>query len=288
MATLTVITLTLNEEKNIVPCLETVRWADEILVIDSGSTDATLALARTFTRRVFTITWEGYGAARNFALGQAAGDWILWLDADERVTPELADEIREILRANPEGVNGYEIARRAYFLGRWIRHCGWYPGRVTRLFRKGKGRFNETRVHEHLHVEGRTLQTRHDLLHLTDPDLQHYLYKFNRYTSLAAEDMVAAGRRFSFADLLFRPPFQFVKMYVLRGGFLDGLEGLILSVLSSAYVFTKYAKLWEKTHRQHSRTAPEAPPSSGHRTIVPGKTPPSGDQPADTGDSSPT
>ena len=288
MATLTVITLTLNEAKNIVPCLETVRWADEILVIDSGSTDATLALARTFTQRVFTITWEGYGAARNFALGQAAGDWILWLDADERVTPELADEIREILRANPEGVNGYEIARRAYFLGRWIRHCGWYPGRVTRLFRKGKGKFNETRVHEHLHVEGRTLRTRHDLLHLTDPDLQHYLYKFNRYTSLAAEDMVAAGRRFSFADLLFRPPFQFVKMYVLRGGFLDGVEGLILSVLSSAYVFTKYAKLWEKTHRQRSRTAPEAPPSSGHRTTVPGKTPPPGDQPAHTGDSSPS
>jgi len=288
VATLTVITLTLNEENNIVPCLETVRWADEILVIDSGSTDATLALARTFTHRVFTITWEGYGAARNFALGQATGDWILWLDADERVTPELADEIREILRAIPESVNGYEIARRAYFLGRWIRHCGWYPGRVTRLFRKGKGRFNETRVHEHLHVEGRTLQTRHDLLHLTDPDLQHYLYKFNRYTSLAAEDMVAAGRRFSFADLLFRPPFQFVKMYVLRGGFLDGVEGLILSVLSSAYVFTKYAKLWEKTHRQRSRTAPEAPPSSGHRTTVPGKTPPSGDQPAHTGDSSPS
>ncbi|HSQ75489.1 MAG TPA: glycosyltransferase family 2 protein [Bacteroidota bacterium] len=288
MATLTVITLTLNEERNIVSCLETVRWADEILVIDSGSTDATVALARTFTERVFTIAWEGYGAARNFALGQAAGDWILWLDADERLTPELADEIREILRANRGEVNGYAIARRAYFLGRWIRHCGWYPGRVTRLFRKGKGRFNETRVHEHLHVEGRILRTRHDLLHLTDPDLQHYLHKFNRYTSLAAEDMVAAGRHFSLADLLFRPPFQFVKMYLLRRGFLDGVEGLILSVLSSAYVFTKYAKLWEKTHQHRSGSAPEVPSPAGHRTTASPSTPPSGDPPARTGDSPPS
>jgi glycosyltransferase involved in cell wall biosynthesis len=288
VATLTVITLTLNEEKNIVSCLETVRWADEILVIDSGSTDATVALARTFTDRVFTIAWEGYGAARNFALGQAAGDWILWLDADERVTPELAGEIREILRANPGEVNGYAIARRAYFLGRWIRHCGWYPGRVTRLFRKGKGRFNETRVHEHLHVEGRTPRTRHDLLHLTDPDLQHYLHKFNRYTSLAAEDMVAAGRRSSLADLLFRPPFQFVKMYLLRRGFLDGVEGLILSVLSSAYVFTKYAKLREKTHQHRSGSAPEVPPPAGHRTTAPPGTPPSGGPSAHTGDSPPS
>lgn len=288
MATLTVITLTLNEERNIVSCLETVRWADEILVIDSGSTDATVALARAFTDRVFTIAWEGYGAARNFALGQAAGDWILWLDADERVTPELADEIRGILRADPGEVNGYAIARRAYFLGRWIRHCGWYPGRVTRLFRKGKGRFDETRVHEHLHVEGRTLRTRHDLLHLTDPDLQHYLTKFNRYTSLAAEDMVAAGRRFSLADLLFRPPFQFVKMYILKRGFLDGVEGLILSVLSSAYVFTKYAKLWEKTHQHRSGTAPDVPRPAGNRTDVPAGTPPSGDRPAHTGNSLPS
>lgn len=288
MATLTVITLTLNEERNIVSCLETVRWADEILVIDSGSTDATVALARTFTDRVFTIAWEGYGAARNFALGQAAGDWILWLDADERVTPELAGEIRGILRADPGEVNGYAIGRRAYFLGRWIRHCGWYPGRATRLFRRGKGRFVETRVHEHLHVEGRRLRTRHDLLHLTDPDLQHYLHKFNRYTSLAAEDMVAAGRRFSLADLLFRPPFQFVKMYILKRGFLDGVEGLVLSVLSSAYVFTKYAKLWEKTHQHRSGSAPEVPPPAGRRATAPVSIPPSGDPPAHTGDSPPT
>ncbi len=262
MATLTVITLTLNEEQNIVPCLESVRWADEILVIDSGSTDKTVALARTFTDRIYTVQWEGYGAARNVGLTHASGDWILWLDADERVTPGLASEIRDIITENAGEIDGYAVARRAYFLGRWIRHCGWYPGRVTRLFRRGKGRFSETRVHEQLSIDGPVARTRHDLIHLTDPDLQHYLRKFNRYTSLAAEDLAASGRTFSIFDLLFRPAFQFVKMYILRRGFLDGMEGFILSILSSAYVFTKYAKLREHLHHQRTRPAPERVPLS--------------------------
>lgn len=246
MATLTVITLTLNEEQNLSPCLDSARWADELIVVDSGSHDRTVEIARTFTERVFTITWEGYGAARNYALRQATGDWILWLDADERVTPALAEEIRSIIRADAREVDGYAIARRAYFLGRWIRHSGWYPARVVRLFRRGTARFSETQVHEQLQIDGAVVSTEHDLLHFTDPDLRHYLEKFNRYTSLAADDMAAAGRKFTMRDLLLRPPFQFVKMYLLRGGWRDGIEGFILAVLSSAYVFTKYAKLWER------------------------------------------
>ena len=251
MSTLTVITLTLNEAHNIGPCLESVRWADEILVIDSGSTDGTVALARAFTSQIHAIEWKGYGAARNFALAKATGSWILWLDADERVTPELATEIRQILREDPPGIDGYGIARRAYFLGRWIRHSGWYPGRVTRLFRRGKGTFSESRVHEQLRLDGIVVATHHDLLHLTDPDLQHYLQKFNKYTTLAAQDMDAAGRKSGIADVTIRPVFQFVKMYILRRGFLDGMEGFMLAVLSAAYVFTKYAKLWELTREQH-------------------------------------
>jgi hypothetical protein len=255
MSKITVITLTLNEAHNIGPCLESVRWADEILVIDSGSTDDTIAKARAFTSSIHEITWQGYGAARNFALGKATGDWILWLDADERVTPELAAEIQQVLREDPAGIDGYAIARRAYFLGRWIRHSGWYPGRVTRLFRKGKGMFSESRVHEQLRLEGVVVQTKHDLLHLTDPDLAHYMGKFNKYTTLAAQDMAAAGRTSGIADLTLRPVFQFVKMYVLRLGLLDGREGFILAVLSAAYVFTKYAKLWEVTRGQeHGRS----------------------------------
>lgn len=249
MATLTVITLTLNEEHNIGACLESARWADELIVVDSGSTDRTVAIAQSYPARVLDIAWEGYGKARNYAIQQASGDWILWLDADERVTPELAEEIRAIVGKDSPEVDGYAIARRAYFLGRWIRHSGWYPGRVVRLFRRGKACFSETRVHEQLHIDGRVASGKHDLLHFTDPDLHHYLTKFNKYTSLAAEDMDAAGRRFAVADLLIRPPFQFVKMYVLRSGFLDGLEGFVLAVLSSAYVFAKYAKLRERQRR---------------------------------------
>jgi glycosyltransferase involved in cell wall biosynthesis len=235
----------MNEAGNIGACLETVRWADEIIVVDSGSRDGTQEIARRYTQKFFTISWPGYGAARNYALAQATGEWILWLDADERVPPELGEEIRSLLADGDESVSGYAVARRAYFLGRWIRHCGWYPSRVVRLFRKSRGHFTETRVHERLELEGAVKETRNDLLHFTDPSLYHYLAKFNNYTSLAAEDLHAAGRRFRLTDLMVRPLFHFLKMYVLRQGFLDGMQGFLLSIFSSAYTFTKYAKLWE-------------------------------------------
>jgi glycosyltransferase involved in cell wall biosynthesis len=250
MTKLSVITITRNEEQNIADCLASVRWADELIVIDSGSIDKTLDIARQFTSNVLTVEWTGYGAARNLALDHAHGDWVLWLDADERVTPQLAEEIRQVVQADDPEVMGYTVARRAYFLGRWIKHSGWYPSRVTRLFRKEKARFNETRVHEQLIITGRVVNLQHDLFHYTDPNLHHYFDKFNLYTSLAAEDLRAGGKSFSLHDLLLRPPFLFVKMYFLRLGFLDGLHGLILCVLSSAYVFTKYAKLWELQSRR--------------------------------------
>ena len=188
---------------------------------------------------------SGMEYALDEALARAHSGWILWLDADERVTPELAGEIRGILEKDDSAVAGFEIARRAYFCGKWIRHGGWYPSRVVRLFRRDKGSFSETRVHERLVVGGALSRTRNDLMHYTDPDLNHYFTKFNSYTSLAARDMFEAGRSFSVGDLLFRPLFQFFKMYLVRLGFLDGMHGLVLCIASSAYVFTKYAKLWE-------------------------------------------
>jgi len=247
METLTVIVLTLNEDRNIAECLESIRWADRIIVVDSGSTDRTAEIAGRFTPDIITVSWRGYGAARNAGLERSATDWILWLDADERVPPALAGEIRGILAADNAAVAGYQVARRAYFCGKWIRHCGWYPSRVTRLFRRGKGRFSETNVHEQLVLDGAVRVLQNDLLHFTDPDLQHYFAKFNTYTSLAARDMRAAGRKFHLADIILRPAFQFLKMYVVRLGFLDGIHGFILCTASSAYVFTKYAKLWELT-----------------------------------------
>ena len=244
-AALTVITLTRDEERNIADCLASAAWADEIIVIDSGSTDGTVAIARRFTQNVIELPWRGYGAARNAALARARSPWVLWLDADERVTPELAAEIRAILARDDPGVAGYEVARRAFFCGKWIRHGGWYPSRVVRLFRKEAASFSETRVHERLVIAGTVARARHDLLHYTDPDLHHYFTKFNAYTSLAAGDMFDAGKRCTVGDLLIRPVFQFVKMYVLRLGFLDGVHGFVLATASAAYVFAKYAKLWE-------------------------------------------
>ncbi|RPH32178.1 glycosyltransferase family 2 protein, partial [bacterium] len=213
MAALTVITITKDEERNIVECLESVRWADQLVVVDSGSRDRTIDLARRFTSEIYSIDWQGYGHARNHALDHAAGEWILWLDADERVPAELAKEIQDLVRRDEAGYSGYSVARRAYFLGKWIKHCGWYPSRVVRLFRKDHGRFSETRVHERLELQGAVGMLHHDLLHYTDLHLQQYLDKFNKYTTLAAEDMAAQGKSFRLWDLLVRPPFLFVKMY---------------------------------------------------------------------------
>lgn len=245
MGRVSVITIVQNEEQNIGECLESVRWADERIVVDSGSVDRTVEVAQQHGADVMTVTWEGYGPTKNVALDHCTGDWILWLDADERVPPELAEEIRSIVDGDGNSEAGFEVGRRAYFLGRWIQHSGWYPGRVTRLFRKGKGRFNDSRVHEQLLLDGPVGSLKNDLLHFTDPNLHHYFTKFNRYTSLAAEQLHAGGRQFSLYDLLVRPPFQFLKMYILRRGFLDGMHGFVLATVSAWYVFTKYAKLWE-------------------------------------------
>jgi glycosyltransferase involved in cell wall biosynthesis len=246
MKSLSVIILTFNEEANIRECLESIRWAHEKLVVDSQSTDRTVAIAHECGATVLNIPWEGYGGTKNRALERTTGDWILWLDADERVPDELGAEIRGILSNEGNHFQAFTVARRAWFLGKWIRHAGWYPGRVVRLFRKGSGRFTEPSVHEGLVVEGAIGSLQHDLIHLTDPNLNHYIQKLNRYTSLAAEDLQKKGKRFSFLDLLVHPLFTFFKMYILNQGFRDGIHGFILCILSACYVFVKYAKLWER------------------------------------------
>jgi len=247
MIPLSVIVITKNEEHNIVPCLESVRWADDIVVVDAQSKDRTIALARQFTESVFIEPWKGFAEAKSFAVLQTRHEWVLWLDADERVTPELHKEIESLLASAPQFV-AYSVARRAFFLNRWIRHSGWYPGRVVRLFRKDRAIFFEAAVHEGLVVNGEQGELRNDLLHFTDPNLFHYMAKFNRYTSLASEEATKNGKRFRFVDLAIRPPWIFVKMYFVRLGILDGMQGLLLALLSSAYVFTKYAKIWESSH----------------------------------------
>jgi glycosyltransferase involved in cell wall biosynthesis len=245
MPMLSVIVITKNEERNIRACLDSVTWANEVVVVDSGSTDNTITIAKEFTSKVYLRTWKGFSAAKNYALQQATGEWVLWLDADERVTPELQNEIQTVIEADQKDIAAYSMPRKANFLGSWINHCGWYPGRVVRLFRRTSGVFPDTKVHEHLEVKGHIGRLSSDLLHYTDPDLFHYYEKYNRYTSLAAEELIAREKRFHLGKLIFNPLWIFIKMYILRLGFLDGISGLILCTCSANYVFTKYAKLWE-------------------------------------------
>ncbi len=237
--------ITKNEERNIHACLSSVHWAQEIVVVDGGSEDKTQELAREFTGKVFIKPWEGYGASKNFALDQCTCSWVLWLDADERVSEELGKEIQTITGQEVTSLNVFEIPRKAFFLGKWIRHCGWYPGYVPRLFKRGAGRFSENKVHERFEFDGAAGRLRSDLLHYTDPTLWHYLEKFNRYTTLAADEMMERRTLFRVSQLIIRPVWVFIRMYVVKLGFLDGIQGFILCVLSSCYVFTKYAKLWE-------------------------------------------
>lgn len=238
------IVITKNEAHNLAECLATLNWVHEIVVVDAESEDGTGEMAREFTDKVFIRTWEGYARAKSFALAQATGEWVLSIDADERITPELREEICALLSAQPQ-CEGYEMPRLANFLGKWMMHGGWYPGYVLRLFRREAGGFDNVAVHEAVHVQGKRGRLRHHLLHYTDPDIRHYFEKYNRYTSLAAEEMQRSGKRFHVWDLLFRPVWFFFRMYVLRTGFMDGLPGLMLATFSASYVFTKYAKLWE-------------------------------------------
>ncbi len=232
-----------DEEANIEACLRSARWAAEIVLVDTGSHDRTLELARGLADRILRRPWQGYAETKQRALAETSYEWVLWLDADERVTPDLAKEIAKVVESPRHAA--FAVPRRAYFLGRWIKHAGWYPGYVARLFRKDRARFNSALVHEGLEVRGPVGRLNAPLLHITDRDLEHYMRKFNRYTSLAAEELDRRGRRFRKRDLFTHPLGIFLRMYVFRAGFLDGVQGLMLALLSSAYVFAKYAKLWE-------------------------------------------
>jgi glycosyltransferase involved in cell wall biosynthesis len=238
------IVITRNEEKHINDCLQSLSFVDEIVLVDSNSEDQTIPIARKYTQKIFNVEWKGFGETKQFALENASHDWILWIDADERISTELASEIKFTLENDPP-FSGYRMPRKAFFLGRWMRHGGWYPGYVVRLFRRDKGRFDSASVHERLHVDGSIGTLHAPILHYTDDSIHHYYEKFNRYTSLAAEELIKHGKHYSLLDLLFRPVFMFLKMYLFKAGFLDGAEGFQLAVFSSSYVFTKYAKLRE-------------------------------------------
>jgi glycosyltransferase involved in cell wall biosynthesis len=214
-------------------------------LIDNYSTDRTAEIARSYPAvRVQQVEWRGYSETKRYGVSLASNDWIFWIDADEEITLELSEEIKEFKKSVP-AFYAYSVPRKAYFLGKWIKHSGWYPGRVTRLFNKNEVQFDTSAVHEQLNVQGATGKLKHDLNHYTDPSVHHYFVKYNRYTSLASEELFIKGKTFTIIDILLRPVIIFIKMYFLKAGFLDGIEGFMLAVLSSSYVFTKYCKLWE-------------------------------------------
>jgi glycosyltransferase involved in cell wall biosynthesis len=245
---LSAVVITLNEEQRIRACLESVAWADEIVVVDAESHDKTVQIAREFTDRVVVRPWPGFAEQKNYALGLARGDWLLSLDADEEVSEELAREIAGVLAAST-AADGYAVPRRNVFLGQWIRHGGLFPDWQIRLFRRGRGRFVARDVHESVTIDGTVARLRGHLVHTSYRDVSDFLERADRYATLAARELVRQGRRPRTHELVLRPFGRFARMYVLQAGFLDGRKGLLLAALYAYYVFMRTAKAWELTRR---------------------------------------
>lgn len=242
MPSLSVILITKNEAANIRACLKSVAFADEIIVVDSGSTDDTVSIARAMGAKVFEQDWPGFGPQKNRALGYATCEWVLSIDADERVTPELRAEI--VAALDDPQAEGYSVPRLSSFCGRYIRHSGWQPDHVLRLFRRDRGRFTDDLVHERLLVDGRVLRMRHWLLHESFRDLEQVLAKMNHYSSASAEMMRQKGRDASLTQAVLHGLWAFIRAYFLRAGFLDGREGFMLAVATAEGSYYRYAKRW--------------------------------------------
>jgi glycosyltransferase involved in cell wall biosynthesis len=252
--------ITLNEAANIEKALKSLGWADEIIVVDSGSTDRTVEIAREFTDKVIVKDWPGYSAQKNFAAEQAANDWIFSLDADEQLSPHLISEISTLKgsesyvgqgsslsspTARGPSVSGYEMPRLCYYMGRWIKHSGWYPDYKLRLYDRRAGCWEGNYVHESLCVRGKVQRLEGRLFHYTVRSASEHHQRMDRYTTLAAEEMHKKGERASATSLLISPAVGFIRSYLLRLGFLDGIAGLAIAYFAAHYAFLKQVKLWE-------------------------------------------
>ena len=242
---LSITIITFNEEKNIRDCLESIKWADEIIVVDSFSTDRTVEICKKYTQKVIQRKWSGFLKQKKFAQEQATGEWILNLDADERLSPEAATEIKkEIINSTPD-VNGFVFHRQSYYLGRWIKHGGWYPDAKLRLIRKDSGSWHGESLHEKLVCNGKVKYLKGKILHYVYRDISHQLETVDSFSRISADIWLKKGKRFKLLLLLTKPSISFLTTYIWKGGILDGMPGLIISVITSYYVFLKYAKLWE-------------------------------------------
>lgn len=254
--TLSVAIITKNEEANLARTLASLRWADEVVIVDDGSTDRTPEIAREFGAKFFNEEWKGFSAQKNSAIAKCKSDWVLSLDADEEVSAELAESIRALLAGQPP-YDGYVLPRRNFFLGRWMRHGGYYPDPKLRLFRRGTAQFEERDVHETIRTAAPTGHLRGDLLHHAYPTLNGYIEHMNHYSSLGATHAVARGKTSRsllafFWNVWVVPIATFKYNYFLRLGFLDGREGFLQHLYHSAYVSWKYAKAWEQSRSRRT------------------------------------
>ena len=239
--------ITKNEEQNITRAIRSVRWMDEVIVLDSGSSDSTLDKARKLGARIAEAEFKGFADQKNKAMNLCHGEWVFNLDADEEVTPELRKSIEEVILngQHPDKPQVYCVTRKTYYLGRWIKHCGWYPEYRSRLSVSGQARWTGDVLHEKLCGDGPVGHLSGDLLHRPYTDLGEHLRTIDRYSELWTKREVNSGRRICFFDILLRPAAKFLKMYVIRAGFLDFGSGLIASLMGAWYTFMKYARLYE-------------------------------------------
>ncbi len=243
MQKLSVTIITFNEENNIKDCLESVKWADEIIVVDSESKDKTIEIAENYTAKVLINKWEGFPAQKNYAMSNAANNWVLSIDADERVSPELKEEITAILSTEAES-DGYFIPRRNFFLGKEIKNCGWYPDYQLRLFRKSKTVVDSRKVHEGFLVSGNCSHLKNDLIHLTHNNLHDVFKKINEYSTLEAEELYTTKNARPI-NILINPMAGFLNHYLHRKGYKDGVYGLMVSLIHAATKMMTYMKIWE-------------------------------------------
>jgi glycosyltransferase involved in cell wall biosynthesis len=258
---LSAIIITKNEAANIADCLDTIAFCGERIVVDCGSTDDTVRLAREKGAHVVHQDWLGFGAQKNFALGLATREWVFSIDADERVSPLLASEIASAVAAGE--ADGYEIPRQSSFCGQVMRHSGWYPDYVLRLYRRSAGRFSDALVHEHVVCTGRVARLSAPLLHKPVKKLEEALARMNSYSTLNAQMIVASGQRVSFASGIARGLWSFLRGYVLRLGFLDGREGFLLAVANAEGTYYKYMKAWLAGRNVRPRQLDLGPGGSG-------------------------
>lgn len=236
-----------NEEENIAELCETVAWADEIVIVDSNSSDRTVEIARRYTDKVFQREFRGYKDKHEFADSMTTGDWIFWIDADERVTPELKNSIESLRSVSESDLPaGFRIARRTWYEGRWIKHGGWYPDYQMRLYRKVDSYWDGVAPHQTARVRGVIKTLEGELLHYTKRDLSEHHRVTDSYATLAAEHLANEGVKSGLSKIFFNPIAAFIRTYILKQGFRDGIQGLMIAMFTAYGVFLKYAKVWER------------------------------------------